>query len=55
MSTVPNRESSGEPGAPEGAPNLFVQGIEERYAEWEREFGDEVDARRTLAFDPPKR
>jgi hypothetical protein len=37
---------------PEDAPDAFVQGIEERYAEWENEFGDTVDERRTTAFDP---
>lgn len=37
---------------PEGAPDAFVQCIEERYAEWENEFGDLVDVRRTTAFDP---
>jgi hypothetical protein len=52
MRTVPDRESSGDPGAPDGAANAFVQGIEERYAEWEKEFGADVDERRTTAFDP---
>jgi hypothetical protein len=52
MSTVSNRSSSGDQGAPEGPSDVFQQLIEERYAEWESEFGDDVDSRRTTAFDP---
>jgi hypothetical protein len=36
------------------AVDVFQNIIEERYSEWEREFGAEVDARRTVAFDPKK-
>ena len=50
MSTDPNREQSPEE-LPEDAFQTF---IEERYAEWEIEFGDGVDTRRTVSFDPKK-
>jgi hypothetical protein len=33
-------------------PHAFRDFIEERYAEWENEFGDNVHVRRTVAFDP---
>jgi hypothetical protein len=42
---------STNPKAPEGAVDAFLQTIEQRYAEWELEFGDEVDERRTTAFE----
>jgi hypothetical protein len=45
MITGPHREPSSDP---------FVQAIEERYHEWEGEFGDEVDARRTTNFEGKK-
>ena len=41
MSTDPNNESE----------DPFVRAIEERYHEWEGEFGDDVDARRTTNFE----
>jgi len=50
MSTGSNA-SSGAPGASESA-HAFRDFIEERYAEWEKEFGDNVHVRRTVAFDP---
>ncbi|GFG51961.1 hypothetical protein [Mycolicibacterium agri] len=49
MSTVSDRESSPDP---EGARDSFKEFIEERYGEWEREFGDDVNVRRTASFDP---
>lgn len=52
MSTGSNRETSGDSTAPQGAPDPFRQFIEERYTEWESEFGDAVDVRRTASFDP---
>jgi hypothetical protein len=52
MSKVSARESSNNPGAPEGAPDPFQLFLEERYHEWEREFGDEIEERRTTSFDP---
>lgn len=45
-----NREQSVD-DVPE---NAFQTFIEERYAEWELEFGDGVDVRRTVSFDPKK-
>ena len=30
----------------------FQDFVEARYYEWEQEFGDEVDARRTNSWDP---
>lgn len=48
MSSVP-RENE----APKETTDAFQNFIEERYGEWEREFGDEVDARRTT-FDSKK-
>ncbi len=50
MSTAPHGSS-----ASNEAVDVFANIIEERYAEWEREFGAEVDARRTVAFDPKNR
>jgi hypothetical protein len=52
MSKAADRESSDNSGAPEGAPDLFQDFIEARYAEWEDEFGEGVEARRTASFDP---
>lgn len=51
MSTGSNA-SSGAPGSAEGVPHAFRDFIEERYAEWENEFGDNVHIRRTTSFDP---
>jgi hypothetical protein len=34
------------------ASDAFRDFIEERYHEWESEFGDDVHVRRTEAFDP---
>lgn len=41
-------------GASKDAVDAFQNFIEDRYFEWESEFGDEIDARRTLSFDPKK-
>jgi hypothetical protein len=45
-------EVSDGPSVPEDAPDLVPQFIEERYLEWEREFGERVEKRRTAGFDP---
>ena len=50
MSTGSNT-FSGRSGTRERA-HAFRDFIEERYAEWESEFGDNVHVRRTTAFDP---
>ena len=44
--------SSGTPGTSEITPHAFRDFIEERYTEWEHEFGDNVHVRRTISFDP---
>jgi hypothetical protein len=49
-----NRKSSGDPSEPDAASDPIVQLIEEHYAVWEQEFGDEIDARRTHGFDPKR-
>ncbi len=41
-------------GVPEDAVDAFQNFIEDRYSEWEQEFGDEIEARRTLSFEPKK-
>lgn len=43
---------TGASGAEKGDAKAFRDFIEERYSEWEREFGDDVHVRRTVAFDP---
>lgn len=43
---------AGRPDTPEDAPHAFRDFIEERYSEWESEFGDDVHVRRTVSFDP---
>ena len=43
---------TGASGAQEGDPKAFRDFIEERYSEWEREFGDDIHVRRTVSFDP---
>jgi hypothetical protein len=45
---------TGTPSPQEGDPNPFRDFIEERYQEWESEFGDDVHVRRTVSFDPKK-
>lgn len=45
---------TGASGAQEGDPKAFRDFIEERYGEWEREFGDDVHVRRTVSFDPKR-
>jgi hypothetical protein len=47
-------KTSGGGGTPDEAPDAFRDFIEERYATWEDEFGDEVHVRRTVSFDPKK-
>jgi hypothetical protein len=49
-----NNTSTGPTNTPEGAPHAFRDFIEERYQEWESEFGDDVHVRRTVSFDPKK-
>jgi hypothetical protein len=41
-----------DPSVPEGATDRFKHQIEERYDDWEREFGDDIQQRRTTSFDP---
>jgi hypothetical protein len=50
MSTDSNR-SAGNSGTPEGASDAFRDFIEERYLEWDREFGEEVHQRRAVTID----
>ena len=45
---------TGASGAQKGDPKAFRDFIEERYSEWEREFGDDVHVRRTVSFDPKR-
>jgi hypothetical protein len=54
MSTGSKPKSSGDLSAPDAASDPHAQLIEERYAEWEQEFGDEIDGRRTHGFDPKR-
>jgi hypothetical protein len=44
-------DSSAGPSAPEGASHEFRDFIEQRYHEWEDEFGDDVHVRRTTNFE----
>jgi hypothetical protein len=53
MSTISN-ESSGASSPPEGAPDAFLDFIEERYSQWEREFAEEVHVRRTTTPNPKR-
>jgi hypothetical protein len=48
-----NPKSTADP-EPDAAANPVVHLIEERYAAWEQEFGDEIDTRRTYGFDPKR-
>ena len=45
-------ESAGDPRRPEGSPTDFCDFIEERYREWDAEFGEEVHKRRKVTLDP---
>jgi len=45
-------ESAGDPRMPEGSPTDFCDFIEERYREWDAEFGEEVHQRRKVTLDP---
>jgi hypothetical protein len=49
-----SNESSGNAGTPEGASDDFLDFIEKRYAEWDREFGEEVHRRRTISVEQLK-
>ena len=51
MSSI-SETPAGDAGARIGASDAFLAFIEERYHEWENEFGDDVHVRRTEAFDP---
>ena len=51
MSTGSTR-SAGNSGAPEGASDAFRDVIEERYIEWDREFGEQVHQRRMISVEP---
>jgi hypothetical protein len=51
MSTDTSAHSA---ATPDGAHDAFRDFIEERYHEWENEFGDDVHVRRTVSFDPKK-
>jgi hypothetical protein len=52
MSKDPDREITEKLKAKEDTPEQFRNFVEERYLEWEREFGEAVEARRTASFDP---
>ncbi len=45
-------ELAGDPGRPAGSPTAFGDFIEERYQEWESEFGEENYQRRKVTLDP---
>ena len=51
MSTDSN-QSLGNSGTSEGASDAFRDFIEERYIEWDREFGAELHQRRTISIEP---
>ena len=52
MSKVSDREVPENSGAPQNASEQFRDFVEQRYTEWEDEFGQGVETRRTAAFDP---
>ncbi|MGH3678509.1 MAG: hypothetical protein ACRDU5_22770 [Mycobacterium sp.] len=54
MSKDSVREFSDNPRAPDGAPDSFQLFLEERYSDWEQEFGDDIEAKRTNSFDPKR-
>ena len=45
-------ESAGDTSTPAGSSTAFCDFIEERYQEWEREFGEEAHLRRKVTLDP---
>ena len=45
-------ESVGDSSTPAGVRDAFCDFIEERYHEWEGEFGEEVHLRRAVSLDP---
>ncbi len=49
MSTGSNTSSG--PSTPQITPHAFRDFIEDRYHEWEAEFGDDVHVRRTTNFE----
>ena len=51
MSTIFD-DSAGDPRMPAGSSTAFCDFIEERYREWEAEFGEEVHLRRKVTLDP---
>ena len=51
MSSISDKRA-GDATTTRGASDAFRDLIEERYHEWENEFGDDVHVRRTTAFDP---
>jgi hypothetical protein len=51
MSSI-SENPAGDASARIGASDAFLAFIEERYHEWENEFGDDVHIRRKAAFDP---
>ena len=51
MSSI-SEKAAGDASTRIGASDAFRDFIEERYHEWENEFGDDVHVRRTEAFDP---
>jgi hypothetical protein len=53
MSTISNG-SSGVSSPPDGASDAFLDFIEERYSQWEREFAEEVHLRRTTTSNPKR-
>jgi hypothetical protein len=44
-----SNESAADTGSPDSASDAFRDLIEERYIEWEREFGEDVHLRRTIS------
>ena len=51
MSSISDNPA-GDAGTRIGASDAFLAIIEDRYLQWENEFGDDVHVRRTEAFDP---
>ncbi|MFY9919730.1 MAG: hypothetical protein WAL26_15210 [Mycobacterium sp.] len=51
MSTISD-DSAGDSSAPDGVRDAFCDFIEERYHEWDGEFGEEVHLRRAVSLDP---
>ncbi len=47
-------ESVSDINMPDGVPDAFCNFIEERYREWDGEFGEDVHLRRTVSLDPKR-